>query len=280
MRWCAVILVVGMMASGAWAASDEGGSCCLPFGKAWCGDAQLPLPFGVGLTFYTQKQDYKLKSLELNPPLSLLMAMPLDMGVDLPAGAALPAPTALELKNKATDVDLQASAWVLPFLDVFALLGDVDGETKVAIGAPIGTLDIDYHGLVYGGGATLAGAWQALFGSMTYTYTQTYLDEEDSSVTAWQWAPRVGFQFQPPCGCVERLSLGTGATYQWAEEKHKGDVAVPVLGRVAYDVKLKDDKPWNYPATLAVDINKHWQATLEAGFGDRTDWAGTVTYRF
>ena len=57
--------------------------------------------------------------------------------------------------------------------------------------SPLG-FDIDYDGLVYGGGATLVGAIDRLFGSITTVYTETDLDVGDSAIDTIVIKPKGG----------------------------------------------------------------------------------------
>ena len=118
----------------------------LPFGKSLAGGQELPLPFGIGLTVYGQQQEYKLAKLAFDLP-----------GVSID-------PNALAIDNSIEDVNVQLDVWLFPFLNLFGLVGQVDGRTTVDFsavqGLPVrlGRLRIDYDGELYGAGITLAAA--------------------------------------------------------------------------------------------------------------------------
>ena len=109
-------------------------------------DFEIPNPFGIGLSFYNQSQPYEITSLEVQFPgfdPSLLS----DFDVD----------------NQTTSYHLRFDYWILPFLNIFGLVGDLDGRTRVNvgeldIGLPIdlGELTIDTSGTTYGVGLVLA----------------------------------------------------------------------------------------------------------------------------
>ena len=119
----------------------------LPFMKDLAGDADLPRPWGVGLDFYTMDQDYDIKSLDFSLP-----------------GVIVGNPEAIEVTNEVQHFDFKGDAWILPFLNVFGLIGRVVVDTAVdfsnadIIGLPVnlGQLPFSFDGTVYGGGFTLA----------------------------------------------------------------------------------------------------------------------------
>lgn len=77
--------------------------------------------------------------------------------------------------------DLQADVWLLPFLNVFGIIGKVDTDTLVDLsqaeisGLPfkLGTLPVTFDGTVYGLGFTLVYGTKNWFASATTTFTKT-----------------------------------------------------------------------------------------------------------
>jgi hypothetical protein len=233
----------------------------LPFGKALAGDAALPLPYGLTVTLHKQDQDYRLKSLDVNIPL-------LD--------AALLGN--LSVKNETGEANLKLDVWLLPFLNVFGLVGRIDGETEVAVPPVIADLTIDYEGIVYGAGLTVAGGIGRYFASFTALYTDTSLRESDSAVTAWVLSPRVGRTFTTRRD--RALTCWLGAMYQRADERHAGTIELPGFGPVRYDVVLEDDDPWNVTLGAATDIHEQLSIELEVGAGGRSQATGSLVWRF
>ncbi len=244
-------------------ACAEERSALFPLGRSGVGDRELPKAFGVSLTVYHQEQDYNLKSLEFSLPgvdpaqLSGILSPPLDLNVE----------------NTTDEINLQLDCWVLPFLNVFGIIGRVDGETKVEMEPPLEEITVDYDGLLYGAGLTLAAGGERFFGSLTAVFTSTNLEQEDSSVKAWVFMPRVGI----------RSGLGQfwiGAMYQQAEEEHSGTETVPLVGNVLYDVELEEEEAWNFLAGMKIDFNDNWKLNLEGGFGKRKQATVSLIYRF
>jgi len=226
-----------------------------PLGKSWVGGQDLPLPLGIGGTFYWQEQDYEMVSFAVDP-------LPID-----PAALA-----GVAITNSTREVNLQVDLWLLPFLNIFGIVGDVNATTVVT-GVPlIGDLEVDYDGLAYGGGFTLAGGTQRFFASLTTHFMWTNLSDQGSSVKAWLVTPKAGIH-------GERGAIWGGALYQNVDEEHQGIIEVPFFGELMYDVVLRQKAPWNYLVGGQVNLATHWDVTAEGGFGNRKHAEFSLTYR-
>jgi hypothetical protein len=224
---------------------------------------RMPMPWGFGLTLYSQSQPYDI--VELQVPLA---------GLDI--GAA----EGLEIQNTTNSYHFKFDYWVLPFLNIYALGGYIDGETTVKLsnvdlGLPIllNDLKVEYTGFVYGGGATLAVGGKKWFASLTYDATWTDLDVTSSSVSGQVLTPNVGLVFGG-------AAVWVGAMYQKAEETHEGIWEMPFLGEVPYYVELHQAEPWNYHIGMRAGIGKHWDLTFTGGFGKRKSALAFLGYRF
>jgi hypothetical protein len=232
------------------------------WGSNWASGQTLPLRWGASLTVYEQRQPYDIDRLTVGVP-----------GFD-----QIPTER-LAIDNRVREFDAQVDVWLLPFLDVFALGGKIDGRTVVDfsaldLGFPLGSVTIAYDGEVYGGGATLVAGTERAFASLTAVWTQTHLSGDfDSSADAFVATPRFGLH-------DERGSLWLGAMYQRADEKHRGTVVLPFLGRVPFSVALRQKDDWNGMVGMSAALDGHWQMQLEGGFGNRRSATATVTYRF
>jgi hypothetical protein len=255
--WIAVaLLVVTLVTAGAGAADAQSWR-----EEALARGVKLPNPFGVSISIYTQSQDYSIDKLSLGV-----------QSID-PAVAKN-----LKIDNSTDAAHLQADYWVLPFLDVYAILGGVRGSTKVNlsqvnIGLPLQDLDLKYNGLLYGAGIVLAYGGQHVFTTLDLNYNNTSLNVSTDSVWAWLATPRVGYDFG-------KVAAYVGAEYQHPEERHKGVFEIPGFGPVPYDVTLGAKDAWSYLAGVNVPIGPHWVLTLEGGFGPRTAALLHLDYRF
>ncbi|MBN1434639.1 hypothetical protein JW921_07755 [Candidatus Fermentibacterales bacterium] len=231
-----------------------------PLARSIVDEAALPRPLGIGLTYHGQDQDYSLKELEFS--------------------VTMPVPEDIAIQNEVREVNVKVDLWVLPFFNVFGVLGSVNGETNIDLGPGLGQLSIDSEGTVYGGGGTVAMGVDRFFGSFTGTYTDTKLKESSSSMNSLVLSPKAGVTFDEVL-FTNSVSLWAGAMYQRTDEQHSGSIeieGVPVP--VEYDVTLEDEAPWNYLAGLRAELLDHWSVDFEGGFGKRSHASGILTYRF
>jgi hypothetical protein len=254
-RLMIIALVVGALAAPHFVWADEPSSV-FPLGRSLAGDRKLPRTFGIGVAAFAQREDYELVSLHTNLP-----------GVSLAQAAGL------DIESETYGAMVKLDMWVFPFLNVFGVIGKMDGETDLDLGPPFGKVEWKYDGLIYGGGCTLAFGIKQFFGSLTALYTQTDLDPPTSSVEALIAMPRVGMK-------LDNLSFWVGAMYQDVEQRHKGKITLPTLGTVNFDVELEQAEHWNFLAGIAYMLGEHWNLELEGGFGDRTMGTLGITYRF
>ena len=265
-------------------AQADGLSDSLPLGKSLAAGQELPLPLGISANVFFLEQNMEAQSIAIDlPPLSLPTGL-----LELPPG--VPA-KATKLESRATSTTAKIDAWVLPFLNVYAVAGYVDGETSASgfsIDAPIGELanylpnsfTLAYSGPVYGGGVTLAAGYNQFFASVDANYTESDLDIGDSTIEAFVISPRVGIT-----GELGGLSgsLYVGAMYQDVDENQNGTVNFPIGGNpvpVGYDVISEAEEQWNYLIGANLKAGESWNYGIEVGFSKRTHVMATLNYRF
>lgn len=228
-------------------------------------DVELPRPWGIGLDFYTMDQTYDIDYLQF----------------DLP-GVSLDDPSLLDVTNDVQHFDLKIDAWLLPFLNVFAVIGHLESETVIDLSKapvqglpfPLGKLPVNTDGTVVGLGFTLAYGNDNWFTSLTGTRTETDLSGNfDSSVDSTTLQPRIGLVRGP-------WQYWVGGLYIDTEESHTGTVQLPVLGAVPFDVVLGNSADWNTALGVRHAFSEHADVTFEVGFGDRDHTLFNFTYRF
>jgi len=233
----------------------------LPFMKHLAGEQQLPRPWGLSIDYYDMEQNYALDSLVFQFP---------GLSVD---------PNLLDVTNDIKHIDIKLDAWVLPFLNVFVIAGQIDGDTNVDISRsglplPFSEIPVSYDGDVYGGGATLVAGGDVYFGSLTLTYSDADIGGDfNSSVESVAIQPRVGIR-------VDKWQLFVGGMWLQADESHSGTITIPFLGSVPFDVELSEEERFNYGVGVHRDLGEHFEFTLDAGFGDREHILANIGYRF
>ena len=240
----------------------------LPFMKDMAGDRDLPRPWGIGFDFFTMDQDYRINELEFILP-----------------GVSLPDVSKVQVTNEVQHFDIKADVWLLPFLNVFGVLGHVKSDTVVdlrdtpIIGLPpgfpgLGQLPIDTDGTVWGLGATLAFGGDRWFGSLTGTWTDADLSGDfDSSAETITLQPRVGMIWNQWVGWV-------GGMYLDIEESHAGVIDIPGIGQLPFSAVLGQRTNWNTALGAQHHFSDKASLSLEVGFGDRKHTLFNFNYRF
>jgi|TARA_B110000438_G_scaffold48409_1_gene48766 hypothetical protein len=276
----------------------------LPLNKELAGDADLPLPFGIGITGYTQEQDMLTDSISItaiNPIVAVIDTNVVDGFLalvavpDLVAAAALAADptssTTIDLTADKVESDVEVrlvrlDAWILPFLNIYGVGGKVEGDNKVigtthatsaAVTAALTNFPpISYEGDVYGAGVILAYSKGRWWGTLDYSYTEADLDISASEITTHTISPRIG-----TTGNIGNLkgSIWIGGMHQDVDEHQLGTVPFPPA-TVDYDVKQHAEEEWNFLVGGSLNLTKHIEIGAEGGFGDREQVMGNLTFRF
>jgi hypothetical protein len=243
-------------------ASAESG---LPFMKDIAGDRDLPRPWGIGFDFFTMDQDYDIKDLQFALP-----------------GVSIVDPSQIKVTNEVQHLDFKADVWLLPFLNVFGIIGRVEIDTNVdfspaeIVGLPValGTLPVSFNGTVFGGGFTLAYGGESWFTSVTTTFTKTNTSGDlDSTVKSTSVQPRLGL-------LRNNWRFWVGGMYLDTQEKHEGIFELPFIGGVPFAVELETRDSWNYTTGAGYVFTDRANLSFELGFGNRTHTLFNFNYRF
>ena len=238
------------------------------FMKDMVGDREFFDPWGVGLDIYTMDQDYALRSLEFQLP-----------GIDSID------PSVVDVQNDLSHVDIKLDAWVTPFLNVFALVGQMEADTFVdlsGIALPpqlpfsLGVLEVNYNGTVYGGGFNLFYGTDRWFAALNNTWTEADLSGDfKSEVSSFTSQPRVGL-------IRGNWTWYAGAMYLDTEETHQGeiDLGIPGAPQIPFRVELDTLNKWNYAVGVGYVFGPEAHLSFEVGFGDREHTLFNFTYRF
>jgi hypothetical protein len=297
MKKAAVLVTIMMQAATVLIAGTDDPT--FPLLRELAGDSELPSPFGLTVTAYGQSQDYRLTDLSLAPtiripsvrlnaspssgescsptPLPVAGKPPVSgagfKAAAMPPGAKPLLMNSLDINNRITELDVQADLWVLPFLNLYVLAGQIDGRTRVDLRKFIGTtMRIDYDGLVYGAGAVASYAVNRVFASLNTTLTMTELSSSSSAVRAWVVMPQIGM-------LVSWGSVWIGAMYQEADETQRGTIGSNLAG-LRYDASLDGTDTWNGIGGCRVDLPNDWHLDFQLGLGGREHAQLSASYRF
>ncbi|QFU75787.1 hypothetical protein EY643_09015 [Halioglobus maricola] len=256
----------------------------------------LPLPFGVRLNYAGIDQDMYLGSL--------------DVGFNGGSKEAFEFVNFSDASAESDSVQLIFDAWLLPFMNVSLLVGDLKGDAPMLISLDgngmldqLGEdcsrpgpnplcrlledqsflLDIepDFSGTTYGVGVMFAGGWNDFFVTIPLNFSYADMDTTKTDGIAYTATPRVGYSFK--LGKWGTVSPFVGGNYLKAELDVTGSVDVPGVSlTIDYEIQQKNVDRWNALVGANWDISKRWAVSAEYnGFtGSRDAFITSVNYRF
>lgn len=263
----------------------------------------LPEPFGVNINYMNIRQNINVDSINFNG-LSL-RGHSLDNAFKINVG---------NTRERSKTETLKLDAWLLPFMNVYGLIGYTDGHSVSQIGVGIKgprkyrtpanlqnlAFQLDFKGTTYGVGTTLVGGVGNWFTAFDANYTQTQFDILDGSINAFTVSPRVGYRLTTPG--VEalhmpsgKLNLWVGSMYQDVQQEFSGslnDLTMPSAalqkmvdiankdGNGRFDVKQHLQSPWNVLVGAQYELTRNVNITTEIGFADRNSFFAAGEYRF
>lgn len=238
---------------------------------------ELPLAFGVGLTYTFIDQDMVVSDVQIEGN-----------------------PVGITIRDAATTTHtgvFRLDTWVFPFLNIYGLVGQTAGVTKPALLFSNGEAlesEVTYDRFSYGGGLTLAGGYKAWFLTLDANWTTGDLVSKeggqigDEPIQSLTLAPRFGMLFSS--GRLGTGALWIGGMYLLATSEVRGKVDLsehPALadlaGRdsLAYSVRVEPKENWNVLIGGNWEINKRWSLTAEVGgILDRFHVIASVMWRF
>lgn len=227
---------------------------------------QLPLPFGVSAVYVQNNENLKISNLKLD--VNHIYVSPRLLNLT-------------KLKQK-TDVGCaRFDTWVLPFLNVYGLLGKVDGvasDIKLGIlrwSVPV-KFNVPYDGTVFGAGATVAAGYDIFFVNCEVNYTFTEVNRLNNYVKTFMVTPRAGIRV--PIKNVN-VSLYGGAQHETITNRLNGSYSIGNT-RFDYSLDASASSPWSVLAGTQVEFGKHWGLLAEGSFSDRQMWIGSLFFRW
>jgi len=259
---------------------EERWSNFLPiWGKAACEMGYvLPRPFGISFGYVHQDQPFDVNEVFVN-------------GIDVKTpGLAV----VNEVQNEESTWILRLDAWILPFWNVYGLLGRTEGQAigplqinlepvfPLICGLPGNncaidtTFDIKYKADVVGWGTTVAGGYKDFFGMIDYNRTTADLDISITDAKATVISSRIGWNGK--MGGFTGV-LWVGAMYQ--DIAQVLDLQIDI-GDNTLDVSIDQSAqaPWNYLIGGQWDVSRSFSVLAEFGFGKRKSQMLNLTYRF
>ena len=243
---------------------------------------KLPKPIGFSVSYMHLQQGIELDSIAFS-------------NLHIPAMVQNLTMTGGSGSQETEILTLRADAWLLPFFNVYALVGSLQGHSTasvdvsaqiklpllpaIPINKRISNFRLDLDGYNYGVGFVLAGGRGNWFTLVDASFTQTALTVIDGNIKAQVISPRIGYQFhlydQP-------LRVWGGAMYQRVEQNLSGTLAnlnlpADIAGLVGlvdkgdgrFQVSQHLTRPWNPLLGLQYQLSSTWHVLAEIGLGQR-----------
>lgn len=233
--------------------------------EARAAGADLPLPFGVALV----ATGLTGRNIEVTDVRVGLNGSPSSVSKFVNLGTT----------SNVVNANLKLDAWLLPFLNVYMLLGYVhnDSTTHALVTVPRpgpipGTrktetdITTELDGFVGGLGATLAGGYRDFFMVADCNYDQIDMGFDDK-FHALIASGRAGWN-----GAVREVpvQLWVGAGYWDTAATAKGHSDIAGVGQLEFEADQRPVKYWLYDVGGMVSFNKRFQIFVDFG----TDFAG------
>jgi hypothetical protein len=242
--------------------------------KAVKAGAVFPKPYGVSASMYYQQQLMEISKIRLGN---------LEISEE---GGVIDFDDS-NIRNTVTTSQFRADVWVLPFVNVYGMVGRVnsfnDINLSIILNPPPGSPDLgdiellkertiaNVNGTVAGFGTVVAGGYGKVFANVNLTWAKTWLNEVNSTQKAFVAFPMAGLT-------TKFANLFAGGIYQNTGQSNKGSFMGSSGQTVQYELQFSASR-WNYVIGLNKSIGS-WSMVLFQGFGERTNSVIEVGYRF
>lgn len=210
------------------------------------------------------------------------------------AGITIVDPESIKVNAKVKLV--KADYFVLPFLSVYGVYGQVDADVKLKLGDvnvpvqipgrpdsnirfPFPNQSLNTKGDIYGIGALIAGEYKNVFSMLQYTYSEIHMKNGLAKKKAEMANARLGYSFKPQNRYIKSFTPYIGAAYQLMDTQVKTQVEDPGLGALeaVIDLELDDITP---AAGFFMQLPYDLALMVEATWGTKDSIAIDLGYRF
>lgn len=253
----------------------------------------LPLPWGISIVYANVEQAMLLEELQV--------------GIN---GKAQEPFEFVEFSNAEAHnetVQLKVDAWLFPFMNIFAMFGQVEGDAPLDVlldgndmlehidhtcSGPLDPLCLllkdktitlpivaPFSGQTYGIGTTLAGGWNDWFVALPFNATYADMNGTNTDGLALTATPRFGYVFN--LGRGGSLALFAGGNYLYTDLTVRGSVGIDDLVTIDYTVDQRNQDEWNLVTGFNWDLNRHlsWSLEYNGYIGSRDAWITSLTWR-
>jgi hypothetical protein len=242
--------------------------------KAVEAGAEFPKPYGLAGSMYFQQQNMEITKIRLG-------------NLELSEEGGIIDFDDSKIKNTVTSSQIRADVWVLPFVNVYGMMGRVTTFNNIDLSINLNNDNIpnlsesisllkertiaNINGTVGGAGMVVAGGYGKVFANVNITWAQTWLSEVNSIQKSFVAFPMVGMT-------TSFANLFVGGIYQNTGTVNKGSFQGSTGNQINYELEYSAQR-WNYTIGFNKSIG-NWSMVIIQGFGARTNSVIEVGYRF
>lgn len=258
----------------------------------------LPLPFGISLIYANVQQD--------------MMLTDLSVGFRGSEKVDIDFVSFENTKSNTHTPQLKLDAWLFPFMNVFATVGQVSGSVGInfaidgndalqqlnidcsliknkpmcnALGdkrLEVEDIEANLSGMSYSTGMMFVGGWNSYFISVPITFTWTNMNRSDTEGYITNILPRVGKQFLFNNG--SSLSLYIGTSYLKSQLTLSGSQPIPGTEEsIDYKINQENVDKWMGLVGGNYNVSKRWSLAFEyggIGGASRQQFIANLSYRY
>ncbi len=171
----------------------------------------LPYPIGVMVNTYAGVQDVNISDLKVGFNGGTMYS--LDSIVKFK-----------ETKAHAQNINVRVDAWILPFFNIYGIIGATWVQTEIELSSPIElSAEEDFQGFSYGLGGTVASGINNWFFTADYNCAWSQFPQMKSAVNTQMLSPRIGYTFHFSKR-DRNIAVWLGATYLILNKTTEGDI--------------------------------------------------------
>lgn len=243
----------------------------------------VPYPmnrWGISGLGVTQTEAGKISNIDINIKKISIGNLNLDLEIVNPES--------IEVKAKVKGVKLDY--FVLPFLSVYGIYGQLEADVDMRAGNPkIGMPGFGNgiilekiklngkfktEGDIYGIGGILAGEYRNIFGMVQYTYSEIYMKDGLAKKKAEMANARLGYSFKPKDTFITNITPYFGGAYQLMGTQVKAEIGDL---NATIDLELDEISP---AAGVFIQLRNNITLMAETTWGTRDSIAIDLGYRF
>ncbi|MEM9256292.1 MAG: hypothetical protein AAGA91_12665 [Pseudomonadota bacterium] len=238
-------------------------------GKAMERGIFLPWPLGVSVAATRFTERLQLDSLDIK----------LGNGAQIDSGLfnTLIDPEDIEVTNYSIRFD----AWVLPFLNVFALAGKTTADLNIEVSDLPGQ-SFDRENNTYGVGVNLAAGFGVMFSTLELRYTQTDFSFSPDGAQLLTTIFRAGWNGQLGDFYGSAWIGALRQDFDLSLEVNAGEFPAlpPVFQSAEVELDLSSSRKFTPSMGTRWDISKHWEISVEYSFDERNYLTANLGYRY